>query len=46
MQTMNHELKMNSEYWQEELETMPREALRELQAERLRKTVRSAISFL
>ncbi len=42
MQTMNHELKMNSEYWQEELETMPREALRELQAERLRKTVRIA----
>lgn len=30
---------MNSEYWQEEIEAMPRERLRELQAERLRKTL-------
>jgi len=30
---------MNNEYWQEDLETMPREQLRELQVKKLRKTI-------
>lgn len=34
---------MDSEYWQEDLETMSREALREFQAERLRKTIATAM---
>lgn len=33
---------MNSEYWQEEIENMPCADLRELQAERLRKTIATA----
>lgn len=30
---------MNNKYWEEEIETMPREQLRELQLQRLKKTV-------
>lgn len=30
---------MNSKYWEEEIETMPRERLRELQLQRLKKTI-------
>ena len=30
---------MNNEYWEEAIETMPREQLRELQLQRLEKTV-------
>lgn len=33
---------MNNKYWEEEIETMPREQLRELQLKRLRKTIRIA----
>lgn len=33
---------MTSEYWQEDIEIMPRETLRRLQAERLRKTIATA----
>ena len=33
---------MNDKYWEEEIETMPREALRALQVQRLQKTIRSA----
>ena len=34
---------MNGEYWQPEIETMPREKLRELQAEKLRRTIGIAL---
>ncbi len=34
---------MNSEYWQEEIETMPRENLSELQARKLRQTLTRAL---
>lgn len=34
---------MTSEYWQEDIEIMPRETLRQLQAERLRKTIATAV---
>ncbi len=30
---------MNNEYWQPEIETMPREQLQQLQVEKLRKTI-------
>ena len=30
---------MNDKYWEEEIETMPREKLRELQLQRLKKTI-------
>ena len=30
---------MNSKYWEEEIETMPREQLRQLQLQRLKKTI-------
>ena len=33
---------MNNKYWEEEIETMPREQLRELQLKKLRKTIRIA----
>ena len=33
---------MNNKYWEEEIETMPREQLRELQLNRLKKTIRIA----
>ena len=33
---------MNSKYWEEDIETMPREALRALQVQRLQKTIRIA----
>ena len=33
---------MNDKYWEEEIETMPREALRALQVQRLQKTIRIA----
>ena len=33
---------MNNKYWEEEIETMPREKLRELQLQRLKKTVNIA----
>lgn len=32
-------LKMNNEYWQEEIETMPRHQLEQLQVERLKRTI-------
>ena len=34
---------MNGEYWQPEIETMPREELRKLQAEKLKRTVETAL---
>lgn len=33
---------MNDKYWEEEIETMPREKLRELQLQRLKKTINIA----
>ena len=33
---------MNSKYWEEDIETMPREALQALQLQRLKKTIRIA----
>ena len=34
---------MNGEYWQPEIETMPREELKKLQAEKLRRTIETAL---
>ena len=34
---------MNSKYWNEEIETMPRKQLEQLQVERLKKTVEIAM---
>ena len=35
---------MNGKYWEEDIETMPREALQALQVQRLRKTIRIAMN--
>lgn len=35
---------MNGEYWQPEIETMPREKLRQLQTEKLRRTIETALN--
>lgn len=35
---------MNGEYWQPEIETMPREKLRHLQTEKLRRTIETALN--
>lgn len=35
---------MNGEYWQAEIETMPREKLRQLQTEKLRRTIETALN--
>ncbi len=35
---------MNGEYWQPEIETMPREELKKLQTEKLRRTIETALN--